>query len=324
MLAHRYVLFLTEKCNLKCFYCDIGQLEVQRDPDPELLYHYFPKINGRDDIVKKFTLTGGEPALAPYEMLEYIFTNIAKCQDIQVNTNGLFIEKGYFEKWYDKIDYVGYHSCIEVGEDINPYIEDCKITIYQPIHRKSLPLIKDMCRRYNKLRFNLIPMLTKYMFNNYEDYILRTEDYEWLFKELQDVDNVEFSTLLGLYYSSKYTEEQRRKHRIICGNSHTHPTIDFVNKVIRRCPISYTFNDTVPLTDENFEKLMEFKLFRDASLDVSCMSCNDFPRYYSSYINNYLETAIKTCGSKADEEFIKNLTNKCIKYHKKKYWGLLK
>jgi len=312
MLAHRYVLFLTEKCNLNCFYCDIGQLKNQRDPNPELLYHYFPKINGRDDIVRKYTLTGGEPALAPYEMLEYIFTNICNCQIIQVNTNGLFITKGYFDKWYSKITYVGYHSCIEVGEDIDPYIEDCKITIYQPIHRKSMHLVKDMCRRYSKLKFNLIPILTKYLFNNWEEYVLRNEDYEWLFKELEDVDNVEFSTLFGIYSSSISTKKELNMHRTICGNSHTHPTLDFVNNVIRRCPISYTYNDTVPLTDENFDKLMKFDLFRDASNDKGCMACNDCLRYYSSYVPNFVEKTLHSMG--IDDAEINYLTQKCLEY----------
>ncbi len=294
MLSHRYVLFLTEKCNKDCFYCDIGQLENQKEPDPSLLYHFFPLINGKDDIVKKFTLTGGEPALAPVEMLDYIFDTVCKCHIVQVNTNGEFFRKGYFDRWYEKIHYIGYHPSIEVGDDIDPYIVDKKITIYQPIHRKSLKYIKDMCKRYKEVKFNLIPILTKYMFDNWEDYILRKEDYEWLFKELHDLDNIEYSTLFGIYYGSFYDNKTLNMHRQICGNSHIHPTLDFVNKVIRRCPISYTFNDIVPLTDENFIKLMNFNLFRDASYDQSCSMCNDVLRYYASYIPNFVEKALSS------------------------------
>jgi len=286
MKAYRLVLFLTEECDKKCFYCDIGQLKNPKKPKKHLIEKYFPIVNGRDDIFPVFTLTGGEPGLVDVDILEYIFDEVCDCHKIRVNTNGLFIDKGYFDRWYDKINWVGYHPNIEVKEDIKHYICDDKIQIFQPVHSKNYKDVLNKCQKYPLLKFDLIPFLQKQEFDGDQEYILSQKQFQELYNSVYNLNNVLPDTfdMLKKSFSSNYNTMML--HRTACGNSQIHPTIDFVNEKILRCPISWTYSDKVELTKSNIIKMMSFNLFKNAKNDISCQRCNDCLRYFDSYWYN--------------------------------------
>ena len=289
MKAYRLVLFLTEECDKNCFYCDIGQLINPKQPNKKLIEKYFPIVNGRDDLFPVFTLTGGEPGLVDLDILEYIFEEICDCHKIRVNTNGLFIDKGYFDRWYDKITWVGYHPNIEVKENIPHDICDEKIQIFQPIHANNYKDVLNKCQQYPLLKFNLIPFLQKKEFNGDLDFVLSKKQFQELYDSVYNLENVLPDTFDMLKKSFITSDEHMVLHRRACGNSQIHPTLDFVNEEILRCPISWTYSDRVKLNENNMLKMMNFILFKDAGNDLSCIRCNDCIRYFDNYWDNTLK-----------------------------------
>ncbi len=289
MKAYRLVLFLTEECDKNCFYCDIGQIKNQQKPQKDLIYKYFPMVNGLDELFPVFTITGGEPGLIPKDIIEYIFEEVCDCHKIRVNTNGLFIEKGYLDKYYDKIDWVGYHPNIEVKEDIPLDICDEKVQLFQPVHAKNFKDVPDKVKRYPKQKFNLIPFLQKGEFPGDYEYILSNHEALQLQKSVSEFPNVLPDTLDMLTKTFMSGDMVKNDYRIACGNSQIHPTIDFVKGQILRCPISRMHTDKVDLTEENMKKMMEFNLFKDAGYDIGCTQCNDCFRYFDTFFPNHME-----------------------------------
>jgi organic radical activating enzyme len=97
--------FVTEKCQFNCEYCDIPTIKNPKHFDPVLFLRYVDFIN--DHPFNFITMTGGEPGLLSEVHISLLFTHIV--HPINVNTNGLFIKKGYYEKYKNKIQMLDYH-----------------------------------------------------------------------------------------------------------------------------------------------------------------------------------------------------------------------
>lgn len=132
--AVRYSLFITELCNKRCNYCDIPDIRYPKDSITEFIETYLPMIDKHN--FESYTLTGGEPAKS--HNVDLVFDIITK--PIKVNTNGLFIEKGYFDKYYDQIDELSIHPICEmkeVSEFAKTVCNDKKITLYVPFDNNN-------------------------------------------------------------------------------------------------------------------------------------------------------------------------------------------
>ena len=284
--AFRVVLFLTEKCDKNCYYCDIGQIENQQDINKSFFYEYFDKINGRDDFFDWFTLTGGEPGLVDVDVLDYFFNNVCGCHKVRVNTNGLFITKGYFKKYYNKIDAVGLHPAIEVGDpDADELLKhvDCKIDIFQPVTGNNYHLLPEVLDKYPG-NWVLIPLYSKG--NDMSELFLTKDQFDYISNLPHK--NIQRNSLDTMAKFATFSDHSVNNHRISCGNSNIHPTLDFVKGRILRCPVSRTHADSVELNSKNFELMLQFNLFPNAKDDCACLNCNDCLRYYEHYYNNVL------------------------------------
>ena len=134
--------FITERCNRKCEYCDVPTIENPKDIDIELFLKYTPIIN--NSKIRYITLTGGEPGLLDEETLKIIFDNIS-CP-VNVNTNGTFIERGYYDRWKNRIKLLSYHIIEEVEHKI-----DCQYILVS--HKKNQDFIKRMCKQHPEIEF---------------------------------------------------------------------------------------------------------------------------------------------------------------------------
>lgn len=110
-------LFLTERCNGVCDYCDILGIENLRDIElTEENIEYLEYIMKYSNDI---SLSGGEVGLLGVDILDVIFYYMKRYKkEVIINTNGLFMEKGYFDRYYLNIKEVKYHII-----DIESYID---------------------------------------------------------------------------------------------------------------------------------------------------------------------------------------------------------
>ncbi len=97
--------FVTERCQYSCEYCDIPHIKHPKDYDVVTFLRYINMINKYP--LDHITITGGEPGLLPEHRLEMLFDNIE--HNININTNGEFIRRGYYDRWKDRISMIDYH-----------------------------------------------------------------------------------------------------------------------------------------------------------------------------------------------------------------------
>jgi len=139
-----------KECNWKCSYCEYaGNNHI---PDEEEAIAIFDKYK---DIVTH--ITGGEPGLLSDKFWNHVFNT----RSVGVLTNGLFIKKGYYEKYHSKLSHLYVHVSPELDMNIDP--TTLKILrngdpIVEPsfvIHKKNTHLIKDFLNKYSDLDFNI-------------------------------------------------------------------------------------------------------------------------------------------------------------------------
>ena len=113
-----YEIILTEKCNWNCYYCGIPEIqdpqEIQELDEKQIrILTSLRKVSTSKDL---FILEGGEIGLVPETVIERVLC-VLEGRKIIIDTNGLFIEKGYFEKFYNKIFQVYYHLVEDPCQD---------------------------------------------------------------------------------------------------------------------------------------------------------------------------------------------------------------
>ena len=290
MNKYRIVLFLSEKCNKNCFYCDIGQNKNQYKIDKESFFTFFPLINknGMNYNYENYTITGGEPGLVDSDIFEFFFKE--KCKGIRtnINTNGLFIENGLFDKFYDKIDKIGLHPYIDIDELPKEIRCDPKIIIYQPIYKIKIEYIKSFCDNHKNFLINLIPYVQKYKLETNDDLQISFEIFNKLIEMTKDIKNLEKTTLQTIKRLSTLSDIGINLNRKFCGNSYNNIVFDFAYKKIWRCPTSKTFTDKKDLTYNNIQLCFEKKLFSSSEFDKNCNGCFDCLRYFDYYFNQSL------------------------------------
>lgn len=116
------VLYLTNKCNLKCEYC------YQRH-DPNSLSISIDEVRAfADEIVARegtsnpstIVLFGGEPLLLKYKIFDVldVFESYEKDFAISLVTNGIaFLDSDFFKSFYNKIKSLKNHFSLEISYD---------------------------------------------------------------------------------------------------------------------------------------------------------------------------------------------------------------
>jgi hypothetical protein len=146
-------VFLTQRCDRKCEYCDIGKINNPKDMDLDLFLKYIPYIKERFKP-KSINLSGGEIGLLSEEVLDVVFKEL---NGIRVNTNGLFVKRGYYDKYKDKISEVFYHiiddkNVIEVEKGVYTIV----------LHNKNLDEVNYLYDKYK----HLDPLILLYRMKN--------------------------------------------------------------------------------------------------------------------------------------------------------------
>lgn len=278
--AVRYSLFITERCNKRCNYCDIPQKKFQMDSWKFLIENILPIIDQGD--FDCYTITGGEPTLS--SNLDLVFDIITK--PVKVNTNGLFLDE-YFEKYYDRIDEVGLHLMESPYDPIpyHPAIYDEKVTLYIPVDNTSYQIAGRLARENSKLIFNFIPHIRKR-----EDDVghncLTIDDMKKLWVDLCDLPNVQASSLKLI---KNMSEDTINSYRTFCQNSNVRYLFDFVQGRIYRCAKSRVHNDSVEMTEDNIMKVHNMTLFEPKEeMDEGCRDCYYFAYFFPYAMRNQI------------------------------------
>lgn len=139
-----------KECNWTCSYCEYKSMGVL--PDEENALEIFEKHKDRLTHI-----TGGEPGL----LSEKFWTHVFNYRKVGVLTNGLFIKKGYYKQFHDRISHLYIHVTPELDIPIHPSIYKILVsgdTIVEPsivIHKRNTHLIKEFLTKYSEIEFNI-------------------------------------------------------------------------------------------------------------------------------------------------------------------------
>lgn len=285
--ARIFSLFLTEKCDKICYYCDIPYNENKLSTNKKLLFKYLPILE-KEGNFERYTLTGGEPGLVDDEIFEFIFKTInTKKHPIKINTNGKFFTTGLYDKYKEHINEVGYHPIINPSDEIPIKYIDKKTILYIPFHRKNMHEIKPLLLKYPNILFNPIPYICKKSFGN-KDYILDYKHIIEVYKTIKDLPNLTYGTFTSIL--TKINPKNYDTFRLSCQNSNTRYSFNFVTGFIGRCPESVSLNDKVEMTDDNINKVIKLNLFSKNStiIDKACFNCYYFDSFIPYFLKNKL------------------------------------
>jgi len=87
MLPHRYVLVLTNLCNLACSFC----FQDRKKNSNRMSYNDWIKFINQIPNNSRLTLTGGEPLV--FKGFDEIFSLSSKKCDTNIVSNGLLLDK---------------------------------------------------------------------------------------------------------------------------------------------------------------------------------------------------------------------------------------
>jgi MoaA/NifB/PqqE/SkfB family radical SAM enzyme len=87
MLPDRYVLILTNQCNLRCPFC----YQKKGPQDDQMCYEDWSRVLDQLPSYARVTLTGGEPLMFPE--FRALFSDIARRWDCNLITNGLLLSE---------------------------------------------------------------------------------------------------------------------------------------------------------------------------------------------------------------------------------------
>jgi len=220
-------IIFTEKCNWKCTYCPNRYNRKPAVCTEKTIQQFLPTIY---DIFKyiRYTLVwqpDGELGTLSPAMIDTIFNCIPLVSNIRLNTNGLFIEKGYFKKYYNRISLVRYHCTRELDQPIQfpEYDLDPKVVYIMVCHQDNQHLIKKFKEEYPTIRF--------------EESVT-----SWILHKKQRIDR------------PVVEDRNLQIHRGVCRQVMHRPTINLATKRIELC-CDIQCKSSVPLTEDNLKKL---------------------------------------------------------------------
>jgi len=283
----KIAVILSEKCNFNCWYCDIGNLKKPKTADLNVIRPIITKLD-QSDSFEAFTLTGGEPGILPPEYIDAFFESI-KCHPARVNTNGAFVRNGWWDKYKDQIDQMGIHHSIDVTDipeelhfDMDEYQH---IAYYVPTHIGNVDDALDLAVKYPHLRFSFIPYVCKVAGTG--QHRMTVDQYRHALDRMMEMENVVNCCKVLFKRLGEKDEKSLALHQKGCALGHVQPLLNLCKMQIQQCVSMYSSNtNTVELTDENLDKLLQFNLFNVYNPD--CSVCHDAPRYYEYYTANLM------------------------------------
>jgi organic radical activating enzyme len=270
-------MIVTQKCNWVCEYCDRPLLKEMKDINEDVFRKYFPRIIKKYSEVPLY-INGGELGLLNHELLEYIFSFDKK---LRICTNGLFITKGYFKEFYDKIEQVILHVRIERGMEIN--IDDPKLLYLFVVNHQNIGKIKRFIERNNepKKQWMLQNYQPKNPLDENDKFQLTKGDYAIMLRDLLSYSNYKFEYQRIVKRVQDFNNDEKlQQYRKICRDNYFFPMFDFTESKILFCKQSALFTNYVELNEQNFYKLEKNVLHFNTKPDIVCDKCYEATDYF--------------------------------------------
>jgi len=275
----QYYISLTEYCNWKCSYCDFPTLENHHSPSIDQALKSFDMLKEatNHDQMIEYGLEGGELGILSQDYLDQIFAHDL-AETYVVCTNGLFMERGYHDRYADKLHYIMHHvqPDITLNQSIPQYEYDPSIQVdYTFVIDKptlySGAIEKILTENPHPTRQFIIHVLQP---RKPGLDLLTIEDFKYLHSILDGRTNVNpwFIKRVERIIKNLDNTSWLNSRRTICANSFQQPIFDLTNNRINRCCISIT-GDSIPYTLENLKKLYKNeKVFPNVN-DKVCDGC---------------------------------------------------
>ena len=145
-----FMVRVLEECNWKCEYCTYKT--NNSSPNDLKAIELFEEHKNRLTHI-----TGGEPGLLSDTFWSHVFSS----RKVGVLTNGLFIKKGYYKKYHDRLTHLYIHVVPELNFDISPEVLEViksRDPIVEPsivVHSKNISLIKNFLDKYKDIEFSM-------------------------------------------------------------------------------------------------------------------------------------------------------------------------
>jgi len=281
-------LFLTQKCNRACRYCDIGNIPFKnRKGFDSANFDDFIMQISENGFYEHIGFTGGEIGLLSKNILDHLFYHLYH-KFITVNTNGTFIRR-HLDRYTHFVDQIIYHPIEDISWPIKMKIKDDPRIIYQfPVHHYNLVYLEQFLDDNCDLKISLAPYDYKDIAS--EGFSLTEEDVSRFVDIVSKFSNVvNIKNILNLQSLSLKSVEGYRK--LCAGNICLYPSIDFVNGQIRKCVCSHTRASSVPLTSENLDML--FKGALTFSRSALCDTCYHVLSYKDELLRKSICQTVK-------------------------------
>lgn len=304
-------LFLTEKCNENCPYCDLTY-----KPDSEKIGYngskYWniisPLLDKYSNRIGKLSFTGGEPGTLEKKDLDPLVKDIHNIGfKIKVNSNGLFIRNGYFNDYFEDIDTLGLHPFKELPyyfvdelESVASIYKDAflsgKIVLYILLTERDVPIfinsLDKLVERFPNLLINPIPYVG---FGNKEidgKYTLSGKSWCDLYKCTYHHPSVTSSFRAICFSFARdffFAKNSLDKKRNLCKQIPIKGVLNLSRGTIHRCPEMITTTENVELNEENLINFFLGNLWKVPDKDPTCTRCTYFPHYLNNFVNNLYE-----------------------------------
>lgn len=217
-----YILFITERCNLKCKYCEHKQ--NNKDMSIQTFDILFERILKSKDEFPSITLFGGEPLLNPY-LINYIFERInsetSKKISVNLTTNLFFLSESLLSLFVKNKDKVKISVSIDGDKEttnINrgEFAYENAISNFNELNFNGVEVSANLViniENLGKLSYNVKHLYTEgfrefSLFLNFNDANLILDERNHLLLDEQ------LAKILEFYYSSKIKRIRLERTRL--------------------------------------------------------------------------------------------------------------
>ena len=263
------------RCNKKCIYCDIPNIEQKTCTFEE--FKYGLKLANMIDT-KYINLSGGEPGLLPQHYIDYLIDNYCSKRLITLSTNGEILPK--IEGRLNAFARILYHIFPEEVSVIKRPIEYSALIYTILMHSHNIDQVIEFLKNNKHIKFLVIQYFAKELLDNDD---LKIETISKL-KEIASMDNVTLETKLMIERTIKFYFNDIKKYNFMrdsCASISLYPVLDLINKKILKCCVSYSNSGGIELNEENIKSLDKMRFESKESICENCFQflCSDYFLY---------------------------------------------
>lgn len=256
MYKNTVSLFITEKCDQRCEYCDIPLIQTPKDLDLDLFKKYISIINKKQ--LDEVCISGGEIGTLNIEILDQLFKLIDK--KVIIYTNGLFFKKNYYDRYKEQICGVRYH--VLDNKEIEKDVPKNTYFVYV-ITKKNIDNIQNIVGKYKDINLNFVLYDDK---RNDESFVLNDIDVQKL-KIIENYIEKSMHQVIEKCYKIRNKIETTLK----CFTSV--PQIDFVRGKVLQCCKCHTMAPSQDISETSIDDVLQIK---ESKRWYMCNNCFDY------------------------------------------------